>query len=116
MKKLIIVLLVTLPFFTFSQEKPNHEPSEFEYAVLEGFQKILSADINVAIDFGQKKNFFTPQWYRDEQTGKVASFHSMADAMNFMAQDGWELVQAYTISLGSASKIYWVLKRKLQKE
>lgn len=47
-----------------------------------------------AIDFGQKSELINDKTYKDE-SGKPLIFDSMIDVMNFMANNGWELVQVY---------------------
>lgn len=49
-----------------------------------------------------------------EKKVKNKVFNSMVDGMNYMGKDGWEFVQAYTITNpGTNSNIYhWLLKKK----
>jgi len=49
---------------------------------------------------------------KDEQTGKVKSFNSMVDALNYMGNNGWEFVQAYIVTSGQQNVYHWLLKNK----
>ncbi|MEI7844713.1 MAG: hypothetical protein WCK35_02815 [Chloroflexota bacterium] len=62
-----------------------------------------------AIDFGQKSELISDKTYKDE-SGKPLIFDSMIDAMNFMAKNGWELVQVY---IPVSPAVRYVLKKKI---
>lgn len=53
--------------------------------------------LRIEIDFGQSKELYSDDRYKDPATGKPFVFTSMIDALNFMSDNGWDLVQAYTI-------------------
>lgn len=88
--------------------------SRFIYCELIGAQKFMSTKIMVAIDFGQETGLFEDLRLRDEQTGKVKTFNSMIDALNYMGEDGWEFVQAYIATSGESNVYHWLLKKRKQ--
>ena len=58
------------------------------------------------------KSFFKDNRMIDEQTGKVQTFNSMVDALNYMGNDGWEFVQAYIVTVGQSNVYHWLLKKQ----
>lgn len=90
---------------------PEEDPA-YVYAQIMGIQKFLSTKVNITVDFGQSRGFFTDARLRDEKTGEVQSFNSMVDALNYMALDGWEFVQAYVITAGQQNVYHYLLRRK----
>jgi len=91
-----------------------------EYIELLGFQKILSYDINIVVDYGQKTQFLgKPQTIRDDSKGFYANgtgmnkdFHSMVDALNFFNSRGWEYVNQYVVTIGTQNVYHILLRRK----
>jgi hypothetical protein len=117
MKKLFVLLFVLFSLQTLSQTNEKVEMAttpDYVYCELVGTQKFLSTKVVVSVDYGEEKEFFYDQRIRDEQTGKVQSFNSMVDALNYMGTKGWEFAQAYVVSTGSnsASVYHWLLKKK----
>lgn len=86
--------------------------SKFVYCELVGIQKFLSTKVTVSVDYGEERGFFQDTRMRDEQTGKVQSFNSMVDALNYMGNNGWEFEQAYVVTMGQQNVYHWLLKKK----
>ena len=51
---------------------------------------------------------------RVDENGKVKTFNSMVDALNFMSEKGWEFVQAYVTVEEKDSTTHWLLKKKAE--
>jgi hypothetical protein len=116
MKKLILLsLIVLMSVPMFAQENTSNEKTRdsFLYAEILGYSKFLSTKVSVTIDFGQNTTLFEDTRLRDEN-GKVINFNSMVDAMNWMGAQGWEFVQAYTITEGQQNVYHWLLKLNLK--
>jgi len=99
----------------------NYSPVKFTYCELVGYdnRKIFDFKVhptlNVMVDYGESDNEFESGYIIDEKSGKAKLFSSMVEAMNFMGQNGWEFVQAYTISEQSGGQVYrWLLKRSIK--
>ncbi len=76
--------------------------------------KLRSTKLTIQIDFGQRTKFFsagTETILKDEQ-GKALDFNSMIDALNFMTENGFEFVIAYTITVRNQSVYHYILRRK----
>jgi len=97
----------------------NYAPIKYVYCELVGIdnRKLFSfkQNLNVLVDYGDSENEFESGYIVDEKNGKAKTFSSMVQAMNYMGQNGWEFVQAYTISEPSGGQVYrWLLKRAIK--
>ncbi len=105
MTKFSLLLFLILSASTlFAQEN-----SKFVYCEIFSSMKGMSGKQVYAIDFGQKSELISDKTYKDE-SGKPLIFDSMIDAMNFMAKNGWELVQVY---IPVSPAVRYVLKKKI---
>lgn len=109
------LFLIVLPLMGYSQDSTSAS-SNWQFSEIVGTGKILSSKLTVTIDYGQNS-----KWGQDNrivgENGKAISFNSMVDAMNYMANDGWEFCQAYVVSepggLGGVQNVYrWLMKIK----
>ena len=114
MKKTIFLLIMILYWIPAKSQNKNemNQNSQFTYCEIVGTARLLSTKINVEIDFGQSKKLLKDNRYKDSATGKPLVFNSMIDALNFMGQDGWEFVQAYTIGDQQTGYVYHFLLKK----
>lgn len=97
----------------------NFAPIKFVYCELIGVDNrklfSLKQNLNVLVDYGDSDNEFDNGYIIDEKSGKAKTFSTMVEAMNFMGQNGWEFVQAYTVSEPSGGQVYrWLLKRSIK--
>jgi hypothetical protein len=131
MKKLIL-LFVSLVTFTVSAQNTDSDYSivvadvdimkleDVEYIELVGQQKLMSFQVNVFVDYGQKAQLFGKvQTIRDDSKGTFANgtgmnkdFKSMIDALNFFNSRGWEYVNQYVVTSANSNVYHILLKRK----
>ncbi len=115
MKKIILFLFL-VPSFGYSQA---NEMKVEQYCELVAQARILSRKVNIDIDYGDERKFFKDYRLKDE-TGKLKKFNSIVDALNYMGQHGWKLVNAFLVSEGSGSAInnvyHYVFKKEFSKE
>lgn len=131
MKKLIL-LFVSLLTFTISAQNADSDYSivvgnvdimkleGVKYIELVGAQKLLSFEVTVFVDYGQKTRLFGPaQTIRDDSkgtfvngTGMNKDFKSMIDALNFFNSRGWEYVNQYVVTSANENVYHILLKRK----
>ena len=131
MKKLIL-LFVSLVTFTVSAQNTDSDYSivvadvdimkleDVEYIELVGQQKLMSFEVNVFVDYGQKTQLFgKAQTIRDDSKGTFANgtgmnkdFKSMIDALNFFNSRGWEYVNQYVVTTSNSNVYHILLKRK----
>ena len=85
---------------------------DVEYIRIVGTKKMLSNKVNIDIEFGQlNKVWSTKDTQIKNASGKRMTFNSMIDALNFMSSNGYDFVQAYTLTIGNQN-VYHYLMRK----
>jgi len=119
MKKFFLLTIVLLIFIfsssLFCQTKTDIIKAKYVYCELIGTAKFMSNKVTVVVDYGEEKGFFQGNAkIKDEATGKVQSFNSMVDALNYMGNEGWELAQAYTVTIGNQNVYHWLLKKEIK--
>lgn len=113
MKKIFFTLALVLSVGLANAQSDSTNAASYNFCLLVGMQKPFSTKIIVTVDFGEERSFFQGNpAIRDEATGKIKSFNSMVDALNFMSQKGWEFIQAYTVTMGSSDVYHWLLRKK----
>lgn len=120
MKKVFLSILCIALVHQLQAQTINDVPfSKLE----DNYVKIVGThdESDVYIDFGSKHNAarFNNRLAAPDQRNIIKSaeghemiFSSMVDALNFMDQNGYQFVQAYSISSGSHSLRYYIMKRK----
>lgn len=86
---------------------------DVEYIQIVGTSKFMSHKVTIEIDFGQENKYFKTQdtQVKDED-GKLTKFNSMIDALNFMSKNGYEFVDAYTITISNQNVYHYLMKKK----
>lgn len=84
------------------------------YAQIIGFSRLLSSKITVRLDFGQERTLFGSRRATQiiDENGNPIIFTSMIDALNFMHQQGYEFVQAYTETINEEHETHYLLRKK----
>ena len=109
---LLAILLAALSGIAYGQTASDtNQVSRYLYCELLGYGKLFSNKVTVSVDYGEAKGFFKDPRMRDEQTGKIQTFNSMVDALNYMGEDGWEFVQAYVVTTAQQNVYHWLLKK-----
>ncbi len=103
MKKILLLFLLASPFLSKAQTDTTAKPHE-QYCMIIATAKLLSTKVTITVDFGQETKLFAfkDQRLKDAE-GKVLSFNSVIDALNYMSGQGWIFVNAYALSEGSGS-------------
>jgi len=118
MKKILILILLNVSFATISQTVNGLpiEKIDQEYIRIVGTMTI-KGKISVDIDFGQNQKHFTKKDTKIiGKDGKKIKFNSMVDALNFMHDYNYKLVQAYAINvdkvLGNQTVYHYLMQKK----
>lgn len=111
------LLLISLFFttLTYSQTVNDQPLSEIDvdYVQIVGTSKLLSQKLTIEIDFGQENRLFKSRDTQlKDETGKNLVFNSMIDALNFMSRNGYEFIDAYTLTQGNNNVYHYLLKRQ----
>ncbi|RTL60580.1 MAG: hypothetical protein EKK37_00025 [Sphingobacteriales bacterium] len=91
MKPVVIALLLLIAAPVFAQDTTKIE----QYCGLILRPRAFSNKVNIELDFGETRRAFTDNRLRDEITGKLKTFNTLVDAMNYMGQQGWVLINAF---------------------
>ncbi|MGF7040095.1 hypothetical protein [Mucilaginibacter lappiensis] len=119
MKKIFLLLLLSCPLFCFAQTDTTtiQKPHE-QYCMILATAKVFSSKVTITVDYGQETKFwhYTDSRIKDDQ-GKVVSFNSVIDALNYMSTKGWIFVNAYALSEGSSGKVLnYVMRRPIENQ
>ncbi len=116
MKKIYFFFLL-IPAFGYAQT--NDTTKVEQYCELVAQYRLLSRKVNIDVDYGDERKFFKDYRLKDE-TGKLKKFNSVVDALNYMGQQGWKLVNAFLVSEGSGSALnnvyHYVFRKEFLKE
>lgn len=111
---LILVFSSNLLFAQSVNGKPIAE-IDAEYIQIVGTAKLFSKKVNIEIDFGQVDKIFKAKDTQiKDKDGKLTTFNSMIDALNFMNKNGYEFVQAYTITVQNQYVYHYLMRRKIE--
>ncbi|MBN8789756.1 MAG: hypothetical protein J0I84_21965 [Terrimonas sp.] len=110
---LLVVSLLTA--FSASAQTVNDIPIkdiDVEYIQIIGTSKPFSKGVSIQIDFGQKTKFFSTgkETVLKDKDGKIMDFNSMIDALNFMAKNGFEFVNAFAIAVSNQNVYHYLMK------
>lgn len=109
MKPLFIALLCVAGFAASAQKMD-------QYCEMTAQAKLFSRKVTVDVDYGEARKWisFKDTRMKDEE-GKVKSFNSIVDALNFMGRNGWKLVNAFLVTESGNNVYHYVLKREFEK-
>lgn len=117
MKKILLFLGIFLHVVCIAKAQTiNDIPIkniEIHYVQIIGTSKAFSEKLNIQIDLGQ---IFKNLTHKNTSVIKNAKgeelvFESMIDALNFMYENGFELVNSF-ITVGSQNVYHYILKKK----
>lgn len=117
MKKIIITLAFSCLIgatATFAQKVNGVAVKDFtvEYIEIAEYPS-TGASIRVRVDYGQKGSLWSnAELILTDNDGKQMYFSSIIAALNFMSQNGYELVSTYTVKSGDNFAPHFVLKKK----
>lgn len=87
-----------------------------QYCEMTAISKILSRKVNIDIDNGEERKLFS---FKDRRVrddlGKVKSFNSVVDALNYLGRLGWKLVNAFPVFDANQNVYHYVFKREFDK-
>lgn len=105
-----------IPVKNSSPTDPLQDNEEYVYCQIVGKGRLFSLKISIEIDFGQSRSFFVDNRTLRNEDGSRKIFNSMVDALNYMSSDGWDFVQAYTITIGNQNVYHYLLRMRVLKE
>jgi len=113
MKKYLLIAATFITLHSFSQEVFYDTE---QYCILRISGIVFSNKISIDVDFGQERKPLRDNRIRDEETKKLKKFNSEADALNYMGQQGWKMVNAFPVISNQNSCTQYVFKKTGSKE
>ena len=108
MKKIIIIAIVLFSaFHSFAQ---TDTAKVEQYAEVIATPRLLSNKVTIDIDYGEERSIWRDNRLK-EDNGKLKKFNTVIDALNYMGRDGWKLVNAFPITVGSSQVYHYVFKK-----
>jgi hypothetical protein len=117
MKRIASFLIALFLFTNLSAQTVNDIPIkdvDVEYVQIVGTAKLFSTKVTIQIDFGQSTTLFTKATESQikDKDGKRVEFNSMIDALNFMAANGYDFVDAYVISIAQQNVYHYMMRKR----
>ena len=116
MRKIIMMaLFAVMAVMSVSAAKRSETPKKLDYCDLMGwsmhYELTNEGDkfSEFKIDFGDEIFKKYPEYKKDDL--KTLNFHSLMDALNYMAERGWVLDQAKTWSVGYDNVYHFIMKK-----
>jgi hypothetical protein len=108
----IIALILFSSFQSFSQTDADRVE---QYAEVVATPRLLSNKVTIDIDYGEERSIWKDNRLKTEE-GKLKKFNTTIDALNYMGKEGWKLVNAFPITVGTNSQVYhYVFKKSFSK-
>ncbi|MGO3181235.1 MAG: hypothetical protein ACTIJ9_00230 [Aequorivita sp.] len=86
---------------------------DVKYLQIVGTTKMMSNKVTIEIDFGQENKFWSAKDTQiKDENGKLLTFNSMIDALNFFGTHGYDFETAYAISTGNQNVYHYLLKKE----
>ena len=112
MRIALLLLMFLCPFLVKAQSDTTSQKPHEQYCMVLATAKLMSSKVNITVDFGQETKLFSfkDQRLKDE-AGKVISFNSVIDALNYMSTQGWIFVNAYAVTVSGQNVYHYVMRR-----
>ena len=110
MKKLFVVFIVLCcSLQSFSQTDTGKIE---QYCAVIASPRLLSSKVTIDIDYGETRSVWKDNRLKTEE-GRAKKFNTVVDALNYMGNNGWQLVNAFPVSTGTNSFVYNYVFRKI---
>jgi hypothetical protein len=113
MKRIFIISLIL--FAALSSFSQTETDKVEQYAEVVATPRLLSNKVTIDIDYGEERSIWKDNRLKTEE-GKLKKFNTTIDALNYMGREGWKLVNAFPITVGTNSQVYhYVFKKAFAK-
>jgi len=111
MNRLFILLIALFCSLSVSAQSTNQLKQTEQYCQVLASAKPFSTKVSITVDYGQETKFFGDRGVVRSEDGKIQSFNSVIDALNYMSSQGWQFVNAYAITVGGQNVYHYVMRR-----
>ena len=109
MKNIIIIAVILFSSFHSFAQKDTSKVEQ--YAEIVATPRMFSTKVTIDIDYGEERSIWRDNRLK-EDNGKLKKFNTTIDALNYMGKEGWTLVNAFPISVGTNSQVYHYVFKK----
>jgi len=109
MKNVIIIAIIL--FSSFQSFAQTDTAKVEQYAEIVATPRLLSNKVTIAIDYGEEKSIWKDNRLKEDD-GRLKKFNTTIDALNYMGRDGWTLVNAFPVFVGTNSQVYHYVFKK----
>lgn len=107
----LFTLLFALLLTNFGVQAQTAPKQTEQYCQVLATHKPFSTKVILTVDYGQETKFFGDKGTVRTEDGKIQSFNSVIDALNFMNSQGWQFVNAYAILVSGQNVYHYVMRR-----
>ena len=111
-KTLLFPILCLL--FSFAAIAQTDSSTTEQYCQLVVTPRILSNKVSIDIDYGDEKSFFKDARLKTTD-GKIKTFNTIIDAMNYMGSAGWVFISAYPVHMANTEIFHFAFKKQFSK-
>ncbi len=109
------LLAFTIILFTSFNAIAQTDTAKVEqYAEIVATPRLLSNKVTIDIDYGEERSIWRDNRLK-EDNGKLKKFNTTIDALNYMGKDGWKLVNAFPVLIGTSQVYHYVFKKSFSK-
>lgn len=113
MKNSIIVSIILLMSFPSFAQRDTTQIEQYVEVI--ATPRLFSNKVTIGIDYGEERSIWKDNRLKEDD-GKLKKFNTVIDALNYMGQDGWKLVNAFpVISSGNTQVYHYVFKKAFLK-
>jgi hypothetical protein len=108
----ILGILLTISFAFAEDGSANNNRTE-EYCMVMATSNLLGTKVTISVDKGQEVKLFRNTGAVKDDEGRLKKFNTVVDALNYMNEDGWIFVDAYTVTVGQQNVYHYMMKRSV---
>ena len=109
MKKIFIISLVILSSRSLFAQVNSTKVEQ--YCQIIATPRLLSNKVTIDIDFGEEKSIWRDNRLKN-YNGKLKTFNTVIDALNYMGRDGWIFINAYPVSVAGTMIYHFAFKKE----
>jgi hypothetical protein len=106
-----ITLIALILFSSFQSFSQNEADKVEQYAQVVATPRLLSNKVTIDIDYGEERSIWKDNRLKTDE-GRLKKFNTTIDALNYMGKEGWKLVNAFPVLVGTSSQVYHYVFRK----
>jgi hypothetical protein len=115
MATVILALCVIVVSKPAAAQNDTTEPARTEeYCMVLATSNLLGTKVTITVDKGQEIKLFRNTGAVKDDEGKLKKFNTVIDALNYMNEDGWVFVDAYTVTIGQQNVYHYMMKRTVE--